>query len=252
MDVKRCPTGVEGLDELLNGGFPYGRTVLLAGGCGTGKSILATQFLYNGAVKYGEPGLLVTLEQNPALIKADMGAMGFDLEELERNGKLIIIDASLSDMVFKQPIGEYALSIKTSFSLETILGLIEEAAKQINAKRAVIDSFSALDTLIEAKKQHPPGAAAEDARKTMLGINYKLQSMGLTSILVSDTDDNKTSGRYGIEEFIVDGVITMHYNVAGPDTGRHLIIKKMRATKHGENINTIEFQQGRGVRVKGF
>jgi KaiC/GvpD/RAD55 family RecA-like ATPase len=252
MEIKRCPTGVEGLDELLEGGFPQGRTILVAGGCGTGKSILATQFLYNGAKKYGEPGVLVSLEQNPYRIKADMKNMGMDLEELEQDNKLIIVDASLSDSLFRQGTSEYTLSKSASFSLESILGIIEDAVRKIDAKRAVIDSFSALDSLIGIKKSHTPSLMSDDPRKTIIGINYKLQNMNLTSILLSDILENEATSKYGVEEFIVDGVITLHYNVFGPDPGRHLVIKKMRSTEHGQNINTIEFNKGRGIRVKGF
>jgi len=89
-------------------------------------------------------------------------------------------------------------------------------------------------------------------RKMMLGINYKLQSMNLTSILVSDMTEESVISKHGIEEFMVDGVITLHYNVVGPDQGRHLIIRKMRSTKHNENINIIEFIPGEGMRVKGY
>lgn len=250
MEVKRCQTGIKGLDELMEGGFPQGRIILLAGDCGTGKSILSTQFLVNGAIKYGEPGVLVSLEQTPKLLRADMAAIGFDLATLEHEKKLIIIDASLSGMAFKES-GKYALTPE-QFSLETITALIEEAAEDIHAKRAVVDSFSALDTLLETKKNQVGMSLKEDVRHAMLGINYKLQNMGLTSILISDIFDGDKLSKHGIEEFMVDGVISLHYTTGGADAGRHLVIKKMRSTKHDENINTIEFVRGEGIKVKGL
>jgi KaiC/GvpD/RAD55 family RecA-like ATPase len=251
MEVKRCPTGIEGLDELIEGGIPQGRTVLLAGGCGTGKSILGTQFLYNGIVKYGEPGIFVTLEQHPSRIREDMMLMGFDLKELEDRGSLQIIDASLSDTTFTQRSSEYTLSAGASFSLDSVIGFIEDAMRKTNAKRVVVDSISALDSLMETKKVHSTPYSPNEARRILLGINYKLQYMGLTSILISDILENEMTSKYGVEEFVVDGVISLHYNVFGPDAGRHLIIKKMRRTKHSENIHTIEFIRGEGIRVKG-
>ena len=251
MESERCPTGVQGLDELLEGGLPRGRVVLLAGGCGTGKSIMATQFLYNGIVKYNEPGILLTLEQNPELMKADMKRMGFDLDKLEDENKLIIIDASLSGIMYPKKQRRYTIPPTTSFNLDSILGLISEAAKHIDAKRAVVDSFSALDSLVETRERSG-SVIKDDVRKMMLGINYKLQSMNLTSILVSDMTEESVISKHGIEEFMVDGVITLHYNVVGPDQGRHLIIRKMRSTKHNENINIIEFIPGEGMRVKGY
>jgi KaiC/GvpD/RAD55 family RecA-like ATPase len=252
MEIERCPTGIQGLDELTEGGFPRGRVILLAGGCGTGKSIFATQFLYNGVVKYDEPGILLTLEQNPELLRTDMNLMGFDLEKLEDENRLVIIDASLSGIVYPKKKRRYTISQTSSFSLDSILGLISEATNQIGAKRAVVDSFSALDSLIETRKSYTGAGIRDDVRRAILGINYKLQSMNLTSLLISDVLGDGTISKYGIEEFMVDGVITLHYNVAGPDAGRHLIIRKMRSTKHNENINSIELVKGDGMRVKGF
>ncbi|MBD3389313.1 MAG: hypothetical protein GF416_09455 [Candidatus Altiarchaeales archaeon] len=246
--MERCPTGIPGLDELLEGGFPRGRVMLLAGGCGTGKSIMATQFLYNGAVEHGEAGVLVSFEQNPKILKEDMMHMGFDLQKLEDEKKLIIVDASLSGIAFPERAGEYTLSTQSSFTLDSVLGIISKAVQTVGAKRAIVDSFSALDSLIETVKTYG-SSNTENVRRTMLGINYRLQSMGLTSVLISDVLDDGKISKYGIEEFMVDGVITMHYNVEGPDAGRHLIVRKMRNTKHSENINTIEFERGEGVRV---
>jgi KaiC/GvpD/RAD55 family RecA-like ATPase len=246
--MDRCPTGIEGLDELIEGGFPRGRVVLLAGDCGTGKSILATQFLYKGAVEYNEPGIFISLEQSPSLLREDMADIGFDLEKLEKEKKLLIIDASLSNIGFMQKPSDYSLTPQ-EFSVDSILALISDAAEKIGAKRAVLDSFSALDSLIETKKVHVGAGLREDVRMAILGINYKFQSMGLTSVMISDILDDGRLSRHGIDEFMVDGVITLHYKAVGPDSGRHLIIKKMRCTKHSENINMIEFKRGTGVRV---
>ncbi|MFH1404273.1 MAG: ATPase domain-containing protein [Candidatus Altiarchaeota archaeon] len=247
-EVVRCPTGIEGLDELLEGGFPRGRVILLAGDCGTGKSILSTQFLHNGALKYDEPGVLVSLEQSPRMLKQDMGFMGFDLEKMEEEGKLVIIDASLSGVSGKSEKSEFKLS-PDQFSLDSILALIKEASDKIGAKRAVVDSFSALDSILETKKVHVGTGLKEDVRLAILGINYKLQEMGLTSLLISDILDDGKLSKHGIEEFMVDGVITLHYKAVGSDSGRHLMIKKMRSTRHSENINMIEFERGRGIKV---
>ncbi len=89
-NIDRCPTGISGLDELMGGGLPMGRNILLSGACGTGKTTFAIEFLYNGIVKYNEPGILVTMEQNPQEVRQDMLKYGFDLEKLEKDGKLVI------------------------------------------------------------------------------------------------------------------------------------------------------------------
>ncbi|MBD3388321.1 MAG: hypothetical protein GF416_04525 [Candidatus Altiarchaeales archaeon] len=246
--VERCPTGIEGLDELIEGGLPKGRVVLLAGDCGTGKSIFSTQFLYNGAVNYNEPGILLSLEQTPVNLKKDALNMGFDLDALERQGKLVIIDASLSGLAFRKFNRKYTISPQ-EFSLDKVIALINESVQQIGAKRAVVDSFSALETVLEASSAKG-GDIQEDLRKTIVGINYKLQNMNLTSLLIGDMIGGQIS-RYNIEQFMVDGVITLDYVTAGADAGRHLVIQKMRGTKHSENIHMIDIEQGKGVIVKG-
>lgn len=254
MKIEKCPTGVPGLDELIEGGFPRGRVILLEGDSGTGKSILATQFIYNGAVKYNEPGILIILEQNPELYKEDMMAIGLDLNKIEEEGKLIIIDASLSGLasgelgLLKIPKKEEFKILPDQFSAELVELLIQEAVKKINAKRAVVDSFSALESILESRKIKEGAATIDETRRTMLGINYKLQQMKLTSILVSDIIENK-SPTHGIEEFICDGVIALDYFSTGADAGRHLTIKKMRTVNHSQNIHQIAFERGVGVRV---
>jgi KaiC/GvpD/RAD55 family RecA-like ATPase len=247
-DVDRCKTGILGLDKILNGGIPRGRVVLVAGDCGTGKTIFGAQFLHNGVLEYDEPGILVSLEQHPANLKKDMYSVGFDLGKLEDEGKLIIIDASLSGMAFKAEKDDFALTPE-KFSVDSILAMISEATREIGAKRAVVDSFSALDSLIESKRSQVGMGLKEDVRRTILGINYKLQSMGLTSVLISDIIGTDKLSSHGVEEFMVDGVITLHYQHVGPDAGRHLVIKKMRSTGHSENIHTMEFVPGKGIRI---
>lgn len=253
-EIEKCPTGIDGLDELIEGGFPRGRTILVEGDSGTGKSIFATQFIYNGAVKYNEPGILMILEQNPELYKQDMLAIGFDLEKLEREKKLIIIDASLSGLVAGE-LGLFSLPKKDEFKItpdqfnvELVEVMIQEAAKKIKAKRAVVDSFSALESILEARKARDGDVTIDEARKTMLSINYKLQKIRLTSMLVSDIIENR-SPTHGIEEFMSDGVIRLNYFTSGADAGRHMVIKKMRSVSHSENIHQIVFERGAGIKV---
>ncbi|HHQ45335.1 MAG TPA: ATPase [Candidatus Altiarchaeales archaeon] len=250
IEVERCKTGIEGLDEILNGGIPRGRVIMLVGGCGTGKTIFGSQFLYRGATEYDEPGIFVNLEEHPEKLKQDMLSIGIDLGKLEKEKKLIIVDASLSRMAFKTEGSEYTLSPE-QFSVDSILALIKEAAEEIDAKRVVVDSFSALDTLIETKKMHVGMSLREDIRRALLGINYRLQSMGLTTILINDVVGEELS-THGVEEFMVDGVISLKYQNVGPDSGRHLMVKKMRSTGHSENIHTIEFVPGTGIKILSY
>lgn len=247
--LERCPTGISGLDEILEGGFPRGRTILLKGACGTGKTILGAQFLYNGIVRYNEPGVLVLLEENIQHFKADTLTFGIDLSELEELGKLVMIDASLSrfnlsDINLPKPPRDKSFSLTSMELIETkeVIDIVVDTAEEIDAKRVVIDSLPALDNLVKSKGR---------SRDVILGINYRLQAAELTSILISDLlereVEDKIKGR--VEDYVADGVILLEYKTTGPDVGRFLTIEKMRGTKHSEEIHPIRFKEGVGIEV---
>jgi len=92
--IERISSGIPGLDTLLRGGLPKGRIFLVIGNSGAGKTIFGMQFLYNGAVEHGEPGLYISLKENATHLKEEMLELGWDVEELESKGLLAIIDAS--------------------------------------------------------------------------------------------------------------------------------------------------------------
>lgn len=246
--IERCPTGIPGMDELLDGGFPRGRTILLSGACGTGKTIFGVEFLYNGVTKYNEPGILVMLEENVEHLKKDLMAFNFNLNEVENLGKLVIIDASLSKFNIKDadkltsPHDDKSFSLTSRKLIETaeVVDIIVDTAKEIKAKRVVIDSLPALDNLIKNK---------EGVRDIMLSMNYRLQNAELTSLLIDEATDDEH--KYGVKTYIVDGVIRLHYTTTGPDIGRSLVIQKMRGTKHSENIHPIRFNESHGIDVLG-
>lgn len=238
----KCPTGIPGLDGILDGGFPRGRTILLKGECGTGKTVFGAQFLHNGIVKYNEPGILVLLEQNINYFKKDVAAFNFNVDELEDAGKLVIIDASLSRFNLtegSQKGGKsFSLTSRDLIGTKEVVDIIIDAAKELKAERVVIDSLPALDNLVRSK---------ENVRDVILYMNYRLQSKGLTSLLVSDILAHRSSD---IEGYVADGVILLQYITSGPDTGRNLIIQKMRGTHHSDHIHPIAFKDGVGVEVQ--
>src|SRR3972149_2624604 len=132
--VDRTPTGLPGLDEILSGGFPRGRVILLVGGPGTGKTILTSQFLFNGIKLYGENGAFVSLDESKSHFFREMGLFGWKFEELEKAKKFAFINASpLRHMPGEVKIGRQAIGRK-DFS---ILSLIE-------AKRVVVDPVTSL------------------------------------------------------------------------------------------------------------
>ncbi len=227
--MNRIPTGVAGLDELIEGGFPEGRSILVAGGCGAGKTILCTQFIYNGAKKYGDPGIYVTLDERPELLRQDMARFGWDIRKLEESNHLHIIDGSLARL--GMPSEEDFSMPSTGFDIDRLLLEIMRVAKRTGAKRLVIDSIPALGFNYENEN---------DVRNAIRKLSYLLMRIGVTTLMTTEVGDQENKfGKYGIEEYVVDGVLVLHYMGIGTRSNRTLHIRKMRATKHSEELHPI-------------
>src|SRR3989338_7559288 len=142
MEIERVKTCIGGLDEMLEGGFPKGRTILVSGGCGTGKTIFCVQFLYKGALLAGEPGLFVTFDESPNKVRQDMARFGWDLKKLESEGKFAIFDATSARAGVAS---EEAHSSNVGIvDLEKLFSEVMRTAKELNVKRMVIDSIPAM------------------------------------------------------------------------------------------------------------
>lgn len=139
--IERVKSGIQGFDELVNGGIPKRNVVLLSGGPGTGKTIFSWQFLYYGLTQ-GEPGVLVTLEEHPVQVRREMSAFGWDVRRYEDEGKFAIVDA------FTGGIGEAARRerylVKSIDDVGEFIDVVRVALKDVKAERAVIDSVSTL------------------------------------------------------------------------------------------------------------
>ena len=227
---NRVKTGVMGLDELMEGGFPEGRSILVSGATGTGKTIFSIQYLYYGAKKYNEPGIYVTLDERPELIRQDMLRFGWDIRELEQRNLLYIIDGSIAKIGI--PSEEQFSLPATGFDLDKLLLEIMRVSKRINAKRVAIDSIPALGFNYENENE---------IRKAVLKLSYLLARTGVTSVMTSEIDETSNRfGKFGVEEYVVDGVILLHYMGVGTQANRTLHIRKMRATQHSEDLHPIK------------
>ena len=237
--LKRLKTGIPGFDELIEGGFPQGRSILVSGACGTGKTIFCAQFLYNGAIQYGEPGIYVTLDERPELIRQDMLKFGWDLRKLEDDNLCQIVDGSLAKIGV--PSEEEFSMPATGFDIDKLLLEIMRNVKRIGAKRLVIDSIPALGFNFENESE---------IRNAILKLSYLLMRIGVTTLMTSEiTEGENKFGKYGIEEYVVDGVIVLHYMGIGTRSNRTMHIRKMRATKHSEELHPIEIN-AKGLNVK--
>ncbi len=240
--MKRVKTGISGLDDLIEGGFPEKRTMLVSGACGTGKTIFSMQYIYNGAVKYNEPGIYVTLDERPELIREDVTRFGWDLKKLEEKKLISIIDGSVARIGMPSE-EEFSLPM-TGFDLDKLLLEIMRVTKRIGAKRAVIDSIPALGFNFENENE---------TRKAILKLSYMLMRIGVTSIMTSEIQEGAAKfGRYDVEEYVVDGVIVLHYSgIGGGGTNRTVHIRKMRSTKHSEDLHPVTITKN-GMKVHGI
>ncbi|MFA5763489.1 MAG: ATPase domain-containing protein [archaeon] len=230
--MNRITTGIKGFDNLIEGGFPEGRSFLLSGGTGTGKTIFSVQFLIEGAKK-GEPGIYLTLDERPELIREDMLRFGWNLRKFEDDNKLLILDGTIAKIGIPSD-EEFSLPA-TGFDLDKLLLELMKAIKKLKAKRVVIDSIPALGMNFE--NEH-------DIRKAVLKVVYLLSRAGVTTVLTTEIDpESKKIGKYGVEEFVADGVIVLHYMGIGTQSNRTLHIRKMRATKHSEDLHPLEITE---------
>jgi len=227
--MNRIKTGIKGFDSLVEGGLPEGRSFLISGGTGTGKTIFAMQYMVSGA-QSNEPGVYLTLDERPDLIREDMLRFGWNLRQLEDSGMIKIVDGTMAKLGIPSD-EEFSLPA-TGFDLDKLLLELMRAIKKIKAKRVVIDSIPALGLNFENEL---------DVRKAVLKVVYLLSRAGVTTVFTTEiNEDSKQLGKYGVEEYVADGVIVLHYMGVGTQSNRTLHIRKMRATKHSEDLHPLQ------------
>lgn len=221
--TDRIPTGIPGLDELIQGGFVKGSVTLLSGGAGCGKTLMSSQYLWNG-LQDGKNCLFVTLEEDPDEIKKDALEFNWDFEQYE--------DAEQFKIIYLNPFknsGGFADRIRSEL-------------EHIEADRVVIDSTSVMGMYDEN-----PGRI----RERLYTIIRMLRRNDVTAVITSEIprgEDEKVS-RYGVEEFVADGVIVLRGIGMAGEMGRRLIIEKMRRTDFQEDIYPIKFTDD-GLKVE--
>ena len=135
VSLPKCPTGIQGLDEITSGGLPRGRPTLVCGGAGCGKTLLAVEFLVRGAVQFDEPGVMMAFEETEKELKANVSSLGFDMDGLVRRNK-IVVDYVHIERSEVQESGEY--------DLEGLFVRLGHAIDTIGAKRVVLDTLEVL------------------------------------------------------------------------------------------------------------
>jgi circadian clock protein KaiC len=214
--LPKCPTGIQGLDEITGGGLPLGRPTLVCGGAGCGKTLLAAEFLVRGAAQFGEPGVLMAFEETEAELKANVASLGFDLAGLVRRKK-IVIDYVHIDRNEVQESGEY--------DLEGLFVRLNYAIDSIGAKRVVLDTLEALFA----------GLPNEAILRSELRRLFRwLKEKGVTAVITAERGREQLT-RHGLEEYVSDCVILLDHRVNEQIATRHLRVVKYRGALHGTN-----------------
>jgi circadian clock protein KaiC len=202
----RVPSGINGLDEIINGGFPRGSLIMLAGNPGVGKTIFSAQFLYDGIANYGENGVYVSFAESRESFLKNMRGLGFDFERLEKAGRFRFLDL----LTMKE---EAAPAI-----LETMLREVGDAG----AKRLVIDSFSALAQSFKETRE---------VRVLLHTILSRItRFLGCTTLIIVESPYGEAKIGFGMEEFVADGIIVLRRSRLDGRILRELEIFKMRGT----------------------
>ena len=229
--MKKTPTGIKGLDDILGGGLPSGRCILVCGGPGSGKTILSVQFLYNGATKYDETGVYVALGESPVHLKEDLGSFGWDIEKLEKDEKFVILDASPLRTIPKS--AQLSLGSQ-NFRMLSLVEAIKSRTEKIGAKRVVIDSISSLIL-------HYPDES--ERRNAVLDLVHAVTVLGATSIITTELRATALEREIKTEEFLSDGVIVFHtFNERGRLI-RAIQIEKMRGVSHDHQLRPYKIHK---------
>ncbi len=216
LKLVRVPTGIQGFDDLIEGGLPERSITLITGTPGTAKTIFGLEFIANGARKYGDKGVFITIEETPESLCRQFQRFGYDLESLVESKKIKIIPLDTSSTQGNDPYDQLT-------NPEFVADL-----KAFGPRRIVVDSISLVISL-----SNPPAGT----RRALGDIANIFRGLGATTLF---THERKTSAlgdlQYSLEEFLVDGIIHLQLHLKGNVLQRFLTVIKMRETKHSTGV----------------
>lgn len=231
--LEKTPTGVDGFDSISHGGIPKGRVSLVCGTSGSAKTVFSCQFLAEGIKQFNDNGVMVTFEETPDAIRANMMSLGWDIHTWEENKKWSFVDASPKT-------GEAPINIG-DFDLEALISRIKHAIKKNNATRVCIDSLGTI--LNQLKDPH-------HVRTEVLRLTSSLKALGVTSILTLErTEEYGSISRYGVEEFASDNVIIFRNILEEGRRKRTVEILKFRGTTHQKGEFSFSIIPNHGIKM---
>ncbi|RYF97270.1 MAG: circadian clock protein KaiC [Chitinophagaceae bacterium] len=214
--LEKLPTGITGLDEITGGGLPKGRPTLICGAAGAGKTLMSLEFIIRGALKYGEPGVIMAFEETANDLEVNVASLGFDLKKLQKDG-LIRIDHVRVERSEIEETGEY--------DLDGLFIRLGYAIDSIGAKRVMLDTLENLFS----------GLSSEAIIRAELRRLFSwLKDKGVTAVITGEKGDG-TLTRQGLEEYVSDCVISLDHRIINQISTRLLRVVKYRGTLHGTN-----------------
>jgi circadian clock protein KaiC len=214
--LPKAPTGIQGLDEITGGGFPRGRPTLVCGSAGAGKTLLAMEFLVRGATEYNEPGVFMAFEETAAELTQNVRSLGFDLDELAKEKKLIIDYVRIERSEIDET-GDY--------DLEGLFIRLAAAIDAVGAQRVVLDTIENLFAGLQNE-----GILRAELRR----LFRWLKDQGVSAVITAERGEGALT-RHGLEEYVSDCVILLDHRVTDQVSTRRLRIVKYRGTAHGTN-----------------
>jgi circadian clock protein KaiC len=215
-DLPKAASGIQGLDEITAGGLPRGRPTLVCGGAGSGKTLLAMEFLVRGATQHGEPGVFLAFEETAEELAQNVRSLGFDLDDLIKRKKVVVDFVRIERHEIEEA-GEY--------DLEGLFVRLGHSIDAVGAKRVVLDTIEALF-----------GGLTNVAllRSELRRLFRWLKDKGVTAVITGERGEGQLT-RHGLEEYVSDCVILLDHRVIDQISTRRLRIVKYRGTTHGTN-----------------
>lgn len=231
--VEKLRTGISSFDVIAKGGLPKHRTTLVSGTAGSGKTVLAIQFLAAGIMEGNETGVFVTFEESAQDIRENMLGFGWDLAQWEREGKLAFVDASPDPAIETIESG--------AFDLGALLARVEHAVRKVGAVRVAVDSLGAMFSQFQDQSI---------VRRELFRIASALKGLRVTAILTAErVEEYGPVARFGVEEFIADNVAVLRNVLEGEVRRRTIEILKFRGTDHAKGEYPFIIVPGEGAVV---
>ncbi len=212
----KTPTGVNGLDEITEGGFPSGRPTIICGSAGCGKTLMSMQFIAKGITDYKEPGVFMSFEESLDDLALNVKSMGIDLHEMIADGNLVVdhVHIDRSEILEAGP-----------YDLEGLFIRLGHAIDKVGAKRVVLDTLESLFAHLNDEAV---------LRAEMRRLFKWLKSRGVTAVVTAERGEGSLT-RHGMEEYVSDCVILLDHRVIDQISTRRLRIVKYRGSTHGTN-----------------